>query len=353
MVRIPILSFVAVFASFVVGEDARSQNEAAQGASGDYVGAVLTTKAPYEWRDGARLHFFKNKYWMLGGWTVAPRKSWDGDDTTNEIWSSTDLVSWTLERKHVSNPTMKGPDARWTRRHCFGSVIFKDAIWVIGRDHIASAPILDVWRSKDAVNWECLMPEGPMSRKRMPLVTTYAGAIHVLGGELEEMGKPRVSTPDHFRSSDGLNWEKLPDMPFVRSSGGAVEIDGMLLVLGGNSGATGVGNRPVRNNDVWAWNGAKWQRQIEHAPWPPMMWMDVVVYDRKVWVLAGRKSDEPGAQGDSSGAWYSVDAGKSWTHVAAPWPPTHADGVEATDAGGIVMASGNQVLLSTYRLKRK
>ena len=82
-----------------------------------------------------------------------------------------------------------------------------------------------------------------------------------------------------------------------------------------------------------------------------MMWIDVVVYDDKVWVLAGRKSDEPGAPGDSSGAWWSADAGKSWTYVQAPWPPTHADGVTATDADGIVMAGGNQIASSTYRLK--
>jgi hypothetical protein len=83
-----------------------------------------------------------------------------------------------------------------------------------------------------------------------------------------------------------------------------------------------------------------------------MMWLDAVVYDGKVWVLAGRKSDEPGAAGDSTGAWYSADAGKTWTHVPAPWPATHADGVTATDADGIVMASGNQIATSTYRLKR-
>ena len=44
-----------------------------------------------------------------------------------------------------------------------------------------------------------------------------------------------------------------------------------------------------------------------------MMWMDVIVYDGKVWVLAGRKSDEPGAAGDSAGAWHSADDGKTWT----------------------------------------
>jgi len=320
-----------------------------------YTGSLITDKAPYEWRDGAKLHFFKGKYWLLGGWTVGPRKSWDGDQTTNEIWSSPDLITWTLERKHLHFKVTEGPDARgnarWTSRHAFGSVVFNDYLWVIGRDHMISAPIFDVWRSKDALTWECVLPEGPLGRKRMPLVTTYAGAIHVLGGETEEPGKMGESTASHWRSTDGATWEQLPDMPFVRSSGGAVEYRGLLLVLGGNSGNTTNGGTRDRHNDVWAWDGKEWQQQTEHAPWPPMMWIDVVVYDDKVWVLAGRKSDEPGAAGDWSGAWYSADAGKTWTHVPAPWPPTHADGVTATETDGIVMAAGNQIGMSTYRLR--
>ena len=329
-------------------KEARPQ--APPGPSRKYTGSLVTDKAPWLWRDGARLHYFRGKYWLLGGWTNGPRKEWDGDDTTNEIWSSPDLATWTLARKHVSKPATEGPDAHWTRRHCFGSVVFHDYLWVIGRDHIWSAPIIDVWRSKDALTWECVMPEGPMGRKRMPLVTTYAGAIHVLGGETEEPGKMGYATASHWRSTDGAKWEQLPDMPFVRSSGGAVEWGGRLLVLGGNSGTRGESGGPIRNNDVWAWDGKKWERQTEHAPWPPMMWMDVVVYDGKVWVLAGRHSDIP-VGGDSSGAWYSSDAGKTWTHVQAPWPPTHADGVEATEKDGIVMAGGNQIASSTYRLK--
>src|SRR5689334_11288586 len=76
-----------------------------------YVGTELTDKAPYEWRDGAKLHFFKGKYWLLGGWTVGPRKSWGGDATTNEIWTSTDLINWKLEVPHIHFKVTEGPDA--------------------------------------------------------------------------------------------------------------------------------------------------------------------------------------------------------------------------------------------------
>src|SRR5687768_4371612 len=96
----------------------RAQGQDAVAKPQPYTGSLISDKAPYEWRDGAKLHFFKGKYWLLGGWVNGPRKSWDGDDTTNEIWSSPDLVTWTLERKHIAQPATTGPDARWTRRHC-------------------------------------------------------------------------------------------------------------------------------------------------------------------------------------------------------------------------------------------
>jgi hypothetical protein len=322
----------------------------------EYVGTQLTDKAPYEWRDGARLVHYQGKYWLLGGWTNGPRKSWSDEDTTNEIWSSSDLINWTLERTHVSfaphGPPTEGPDAMWTRRHCFGAFVWKDYVWVIGRDHIMSAPIIDVWRSKDMKTWECVMKEGILGRKRMPMVVIYQDAIHVLGGENEDPPNPNFSTATHFRSTDGVNWEKLPDLPFIRSSGAAVEFRGKLLVMGGNSGNTTNGGTRTRHNDVWAWDGKTWTQQTEHAAWPSMIWMDTVVYDDKVWILAGRKSDEPGAPGDDAGAWWSADAGKTWTHVKTPWVATHADGVWASDADGIVMASGNQILMNTYRLKK-
>ncbi|HVH46112.1 MAG TPA: hypothetical protein VM925_27370 [Labilithrix sp.] len=320
------------------------------GSSTSYVGEMLTRSAGYSWRDGAALKKFRGKYWLLGGWTNGPRPEWDGDDTTNEVLSSTDLVTWKVELRHVSQPSTEGRRARWTRRHTFGSVVFKDHLWVIGRDHVMTPPIGDVWRSPDGLRWEQVLAEGPWGRKRMPMITVFDGAIHVLGGELDVSGEPGVSTSTHFRSVDGLHWEQLPDMPFVRSSGAAVEQCGKLLVMGGNSGGTTVGTPRVRHNDVWAWDGKTWKRQIEHAPWPGMMWIDAVNYDGKAWILAGRSGDDDPSQ-EIRGAWFTEDTGRTWTYTQAPWPGSHADGVEATPEDGIVMASGAKTSTSTFRLK--
>ena len=81
------------------------------------------------------------------------------------------------------------------------------------------------------------------------------------------------------------------------------------------------------------------------------MWIDVAEYDGKIWALSGRSNVNDLL--DEGGAWYSTDAGRTWVDSGVTWPATHADGVEATEADGIIMASGNKIIDNVYRLKAK
>jgi hypothetical protein len=55
---------------------------------------------------------------------------------------------------------------------------------------------------------------------------------------------------------------------------------------------------------------------------------------------------------DMADCWYSADLGVTWVPHPAPWPATHADGIEATDDLGIAMASGYGMSQSSFRLRR-
>src|SRR5579863_1945151 len=53
-------------------------------------------------RDGLMLCFLPstNKYWLFGGWNTS---LWT-NQTTNELWSSSDAINWTLIQTHLENP---------------------------------------------------------------------------------------------------------------------------------------------------------------------------------------------------------------------------------------------------------
>ena len=316
----------------------------------EFVASLVAPAAQYTERDGAKLHWFNGKYWLLGGWSPGSQPAWGGSLTTNEVWSSVDLVNWRLELPHAGNPPVSGEGARWRPRHAFGSVVHDGYLWVVGGDHLdLDANRSDVWRSNDGLTWERVLSAGPWGRKRLPIVGVYAGAIHVLGGEIDEPPAPGAATRQHYRSVDGKTWEQLPDMPFGRSAVyKAIEHCGLLLVIGGNAGSA---SERVLRNDTWAWDGSKWRQQSSSAPWSPRMWIDVAEYDGKIWALSGRSEVDQFL--DEGGAWYSTDAGRTWLNSGVTWPATHADGVEATPADGIVMASGNKILDNVYRLKAK
>ncbi len=310
-----------------------------------YVGTTKTTASGISQRDGAKLHFFAGKYRLLGGWKATPAAEWNNEYTTNEVWSSTDLINWTLDHPHTSDA-----NARWSHRHTFGTAQPGDGyLYVIGADQYVSGRV-DVWRTDGTSEcgvWTRMTAAMPCGPRTGLCVGSYQGELHVLGGHPLEASAFYQAQPQHFRSVDGgATWEQLPDAPFSTAYiTSLIEHDGLLIVTGGNGGAVLSGR--VYQNAVWAWNGSAWRLQCAAAPWAGRMWVDTAVYDDKIWVIAGRDTDST----DKGDAWYSRDAGRTWTEVAAPWPPTHADGVCATVADGIVMVSGYGFGECAYTLK--
>jgi hypothetical protein len=323
-----------------------------------YVVTRQTAFADYSLRDGARLEYFNSKYWLLGGWQPDPN-GWGVNSTTNEVWSSPDLITWTLELADDPAPPTSGAGARWYPRHTFMSCVFDGKLWVFGSDqydpggtepNTSTDPVdTSVWNSEDGVTWtrvaaDSLTSWGATGGRGCwdAIVGVYGGYMHIIGGYRAPDGTTvRIAWPtssEHWRSQDGVNWEQMPDVPFSRARvSHAVTVGGRLVIVGGMSSPPPTTIEPaVPMNDVWTWDGATWEQTSASASWTGRTWVGAAAYDGKLWVLTGHDDDTATNLADT---YWSSDFGVTWNEVDVPWLPSHADGVTVT-AAGIAVVSG-------------
>jgi hypothetical protein len=94
-----------------------------------------TDKAPWPPRIWFSAAVYRNRMWVLGGWSKNPSKNW------NDVWHSTDGKNWTaLKTKTV-----------WPVRHEHSTYVFQDKLWVAG----GMTPPLnnDVWSLYIPKDW--------------------------------------------------------------------------------------------------------------------------------------------------------------------------------------------------------
>src|SRR3989304_10298389 len=118
-----------------------------------------------------RHHFgsvvFNNKMWVLGGRISG--------DFKKDVWSSTDGITWT--------DVVQVADPHWSPRSHFGTVVFGGKMWVMGGyDAVGEDYVNDVWSSSDGVTWTeetgaALWPAGGYFG-----AVVYSGQIWVMGG---------------------------------------------------------------------------------------------------------------------------------------------------------------------------
>lgn len=307
---------------------------------------ILTTTAAYDQRDGARLHWFNNAFWLLGGWwpTSPP---WGPEVTTNEVWSSPDCITWTKQLSHDATPPTSGAGARWRPRHTFMSTVFDGYLWVLGSDHLdASGWLADVWRSADGTTWERVLAEAPW-KSQIPILAAFGGKLHVMGGYIDagEVLNDSIASTQHWSSPDGVTWTQLAAMPFSRAGvNDAMVSCGKIIIAGGSTGTYATRTFPT---DCWAFDGSSWHQQSATSGgiWAGRDWVSTAVYDGKLWILTGVNS----VPTNFDGAYYSEDLGVTWVSVQEPWNASHADAV-TVNADGIFMASGNLQVKRTYQL---
>lgn len=77
---------------------------------------VKAGSANWQARDSSVELVYKDRLWILGGWSNHPGKNW------NDVWYSKDGRQWTQIKS----------DVIWKERHEHSTYVFQDKIWVTG-----------------------------------------------------------------------------------------------------------------------------------------------------------------------------------------------------------------------------
>lgn len=242
------------------------------------VWVCITEHAAFCPRDTAEPFIFDGKMWLSNGYI-------SGGALIRDLWRSADGVTWEL----VTDSTPYDGYAEM--------VVYRDKIWAVKGS---------VWNSTDGVNWDQVLARTPFG------VRPY-GELVVCRDEMWQLG----SGSDVWHSADGETWKcAVAEAPYGARYGSAVAVykDKLWLMAGATQEVSDPPEKHYRafttHNDVWcSEDGSHWSRVLEHAPWPPRMWVVAEVYAGRLWILGGFSNRD---SVNFAEAW-STEDGVTWT----------------------------------------
>ncbi|MEX0643596.1 MAG: hypothetical protein WD468_12910 [Pirellulales bacterium] len=275
----------------------------------------MTPSAGFHVRDSAGEVVFNNRMWIMGGW-------YDSNTTTElrDVWNSEDGVNWT-------RVTERAP---WTHPQHPVSLVFDNKMWMLGGFQGGRLPggdqSNDVWWSTDGVSWTCACAAAPWKPRFSAGGAVFNGKMWILGGSQFVNGATNNTATafnDVWNSSNGVNWIRVVEhAPWsARGYQRVLVYENKLWLLGGGNYRTPT-DKIVANNDVWSSSdGVNWTRVAEHAQWSPRIWHEAIVYNDEIWILGGGSGVDAVVLND---AWHTRD-GIHWTQAIDKniWSPRH------------------------------
>jgi len=231
----------------------------------------VTYCAPWEFRSDHASVVYDGKMWVLGG------RTWKN---CSDVWYSSNGWNWTTA-------TAAAP---WAARYGHASAVYDGKIWVLGGAYYEGASeyvLNDVWSSPDGTSWTLETASAPWPAQWGHAAVVHDGSLYLIGRHIEYLPPPMDSlyVGDVWRY-DGAAWTRTTDWaPWqARTGHTVVSCDRRMWLMGG---CIQVIYWPEKTNDVWSspdgttWTLAglaDWSVRDEHAS---------VVFQDRIWVLGG------------------------------------------------------------------
>jgi hypothetical protein len=190
--------------------------------------------------------------------------------------------------------------AGWNARGNHASVVYNDAMWVLG-GYYESSHKNDVWSSSDGITWTQATSAAGWSPRAQSIALNFGNKMWMIGGSITG-----TDFNDVWNSSDGITWAQATASSFTPARRGTagVVFNNQMWIAGGVSG---FGPFPLYN-DVWkSSDGVTWTQVTANAEWSPRYDPTLLVFDNKMWIIGGATGTT-----NPSDVWYSSD-GATWT----------------------------------------
>lgn len=302
----------------------------------------------------------EDKLVMIGGWNPMDSQNFPLI-TNNEIWSSSDGITWTLTKPNTFNSQFVNNGTDWEGRHTAGYVVHNGKIFIVGSDPNQGHYQNDVWSSCDGgKTWQRVTTNAPWGDRVLHNVFSFDGKIWVMGGQTipQFAPAPDVLYRDIWTSPNGKDWTKIdievdschPLWAAGRGTiSGSVVFQGRMWLVGGGTYPTPSKARSF-SNEVWSsQDGRHWKLhpQTSISKFNPRQYNSVVVWDNKIWVIAGYDENFT----NRKDVWYSPD-GENWTEVEnSPFAIRHAATV-ISKTDGIYLFGGNSFDKKVWKLTK-
>lgn len=252
----------------------------------------LSAAAPWVPRDSAGELVFRNRMWLLGGYTP---------ELTSDVWASSNGIDWIRAGAVPTEAGINVPVA----------FTLADRLWVAANDG-------KLFSSPDGASWSLELADPPWGGRYCAGCTVHAGRAWVLGGLRGER-----AYNDVWSSADGRHWvQETAEAAWSPRQlfGNVVSHAGRLWVVGGGISRY----EPFRSyRDVFcSEDGRKWTQVLDEAPWPGRIWSSCAVYRDRIWLLGGFRSQP--TWNNWNDVWYSPD-GVAWRSLETEhaWSPRH------------------------------
>ena len=233
-----------------------------------------TATATFAARTGHASVVFNGKMWTMGG-ADGPA----GGGLKNDVWYSTDGITW----------TQATAAAAWSARYGMAAWSYNGKMYVGGGENGAGTKLNDVYYSTDGITWTQATAAAAWSARVYPCYVVYAGKMWIYGG------LAGTYTNSVYYSTDGITWTEATAAAAwgARYLSAGVVYNKKMWMIAGNNGSN-------LNDVYYSTDGVTWTQATAAATFAIRSGHAVQFFNGKVRTIEGSFSG-----GTAQGSWSS------------------------------------------------